>query len=138
MGGEQFGAGALSLTWGDPHAPGSDACELLGLEEVYLSTFERINHVRREIRQPQVVVYETAEGDLRECFTVEDILQSSCYPEKVFALPFSRPTAFRVSSGVALRMPGCPEQAHQLFIFLRDEVGQCLVQFLDDGADCLK
>lgn len=84
------------------------------------------------------MIYEAGEGDMRGCFTAEDILQPSCYPEKVFTLPFSRPAAFSVCSGVALRMPGGSQQAHQLFILLRDEVGQGLTQLLDDGADCLK
>lgn len=126
------------MAWGNSEPRGSDACELPGLEKVDLPAFEHFNHVRREIWQPQVVIYEARKGDVRGCFTVEDILQPSCYPKKVFAPPFSRPAAFRVSSGVALRMSSCPEQAHQLFILARDEVGQSLTQLLDDGVNRLK
>ncbi|MBV9927188.1 MAG: hypothetical protein JOZ96_19380 [Acidobacteria bacterium] len=49
----------------EPH--GCDTRELLGLEEVYIAGFERADHVRREIRQAQIVVDEACEGDAREC-----------------------------------------------------------------------
>jgi hypothetical protein len=126
---------SLSRSTGRSHEPFScDGGELLGLEEVDISILKCLNHVRREVRNPQVVVYEAGEGGVR-MFHDRGYLQPSYYPH---TLQFSRPTAFRVSSGVALRMSSCSEQAHQLFVLLRDEVRQSLTQLLDNRADCLK
>lgn len=81
------------------------------------------------------MVYETGEGDVRGCFTVEDILQPSCYPEKVFALPFTGAATFRVRGGVALRVLGSAEQPHQLFVFAWDEIRERRAKFVSDRAD---
>jgi hypothetical protein len=55
------------------------------------------------------VVDEAGAGDLRECFTVEDVLQLSCHPEQVLALPLTRPSPFSIRSRVTLRMPDSSE-----------------------------
>lgn len=119
---EEFRACALCLARGDFEPDGSDAGELRGLEEVYIAILKRLDHIRREVGQPHVVIYKAGEGDVRGRFTVEDVLQSCYYPEQVFTLPLAGAATSSISGGIALSVPGGPEQAHQLFLFLRDEV----------------
>ncbi|HYN88022.1 MAG TPA: hypothetical protein VER55_05810, partial [Ardenticatenaceae bacterium] len=57
-------------------------------------------------REPQVVIDEAGKGELRGCFTVEDILQPCYRPNEDFTLPFTGSAAFRIRGGVALRVPG--------------------------------
>ncbi len=81
VGGEEFGASSFSSAGSDTEPSDGNTCELLGLEEVYLPAFERPDDGGREVRQAQVVIYEAGEGDLRRCFTLEDVLQPRHYSE---------------------------------------------------------
>jgi hypothetical protein len=59
------------------------------------------------------------------------------HPEEIFTLPFTGAATFSIRGGVALGMSGGAEQSDQLFVFVRDEVGESRAQFLDDGVDSL-
>ncbi|MDQ1557153.1 MAG: hypothetical protein QOD32_213 [Pyrinomonadaceae bacterium] len=79
MGGEKFSTRALCLAGRDFQPSGSDPRKLLGFEKINLTLFEHLDHIGREIEQPQIMLYETREGDVRRCFTVKDVLQSCNY-----------------------------------------------------------
>jgi hypothetical protein len=68
------------------------------------------------------VIDEAGEGDLRKCFTFEDVISEHAHSEEVFTLPSTGAAALRVRGRIPSRVPGGAEQAHQLSIFLRDEV----------------
>lgn len=59
----------------NPRSPVGDACELLSLEKVYLTTLKHPDHAGREVQRALVVVYEAGKRDVRGRFTVEDLLQ---------------------------------------------------------------
>jgi hypothetical protein len=80
------------------------------------------------------MIYKAYERDLGGCFTVEDIVEASGDFKQFFAPPLAGTASFypwedSVARGELL------QQAHQLFIFLRDEVRESRAQFFNNRAD---
>ena len=69
---------------------------------------------------------------------VEDVAESCDHTQQLLALPFAGAATLRVSRGIALGVSGCAQQARQLFVFVRDNLGQRRTQMLDDRAHGLR
>lgn len=52
------------------------------------------------------MIDEAGEGDVRRCFTLQDVSQACYHPEEILTLPFAWASSLRVSGRVALSMPG--------------------------------
>jgi hypothetical protein len=55
---------------------------LFGLEEIDFSLFKRGEDIRREDEEPQMVVDEAGERDVRGRFTLKQVAQLSRHPEQ--------------------------------------------------------
>jgi hypothetical protein len=78
------------------------------------------------------MVNEASEEGMRGCFTVEYLAEACGHSEQFFTPPLAGPSTFSVRSGIALRMSGGIEEAHQLPVFVRDEVWQRRTQLVID------
>lgn len=51
----------------------SNSGELLGLEDVNVSSSESFSYFNREIKKADVVIYKARDRDMRGCFTLQDV-----------------------------------------------------------------
>ena len=84
------------------------------------------------------MIDEAGEGGAGGCFTVEEVVESCRDPKQFLTVPVAGATTPRRGGRVTPGMPGGPEQTHQLFLCLWDEVWERRPQFLQDGADGLQ
>ncbi|MDX6268855.1 MAG: hypothetical protein QOD28_78 [Acidobacteriota bacterium] len=64
MRGEKFRTRALCLSGRYFQPFRSDPRKLLGFEKINLTFFEHLDHIGGEVNQPQIMIYETREGDV--------------------------------------------------------------------------